>query len=161
MKGRRTQQPEGRAGDDILLRPVCERLAVLCSAQEIAQLCATSSRLRRAVPGKVRLAMQARHGLVIPGGGTRYLFTLDGAPTAWSLDFRQKGAVRVEQGSAFRTTMVGYEDLSTRAQDPRCGDAWSADVALQRGFYSLGVLGSWAGSTPRTACWTSSWMVSQ
>ena len=98
---------------------------------------------RRGVPGLVRLAMEARHGLWIADNATRDLHFLDKTPTTLSLDFRQRDAVRVEQGSALCSTMVGgEEDLITLAQlPPRRGDAWSADVALQRGIYSLKIAG--------------------
>ena len=51
--------------------------------------------------------------------------------------------MRVEQGSALCTTLVGScGDLITLSQvPPHCGDAWSADVALQQGIYELAVLG--------------------
>ena len=140
----RGEQPKDPAGDDFLLQDcVAENLAATITARDMACLCLASPRLRRGVPGLVRLAMEARHGLWIAGNATRDLHFLDKTPTTLSLDFRQRDAVRVEQGSALCSTMVGgEEDLITLAQlPPRRGDAWSADVALQRGIYSLKIAG--------------------
>ena len=122
----RGEQPKDPAGDDFLLQDcVAENLAATITARGMACLCLASPQLRRSVPGLVRLAMEARHGLWIADNATRDLHFLDKTPTTLSLDFRQRDAVRVEQGSALCSTMVGgEEDLITLAQlPPRRGDA--------------------------------------
>ena len=99
----RGEQPKDPAGDDFLLQDcVAENLAATITARGMACLCLASPRLRRGVPGLVRLAMEARHGLWIADNATRDLHFLDKTPTTLSLDFRQRDAVRVEQGSAQR-----------------------------------------------------------
>ena len=110
-RGRGVQQPKDPAGDDFLLQDcVVENLAATITARDMACLCLASPQLRRGVPGLVRLAMEARHGLWIADNATRDLHFLDKTPTTLSLDFRQRDVVRVEQGSALCSTMVGGEE---------------------------------------------------
>jgi len=127
---------------DFLLRPFAsEHVAAMMSSRDLARLCATSTRHRRAAASLVRMAMRAQHG--VDGGSLGDLRLLENIPSACSVDLREPGACTVERGSPFYHIYVGSLPLVvTQAQNPPAsGDEWSLSVMLRRGRHSLEVRG--------------------
>lgn len=128
------------AGDAFFLRTeVSLTLATMLSAQNLACLCAASTRLRRAAQDLVRAAMEEQHGFVVAGCGLGDLRVLEDAPRACEIDCRRQGSRAVRRGNALCEIFVGsFMHLATQAQSPPArGDAWSVRIELKRGRYSL------------------------
>ncbi len=129
---------------DFLLQPaVSDHALALLRARDLARLCATSTQYRRAAAGLVRTAMKVHHGLGIVGGTLADLNALESIPSVSSVNLKRVGARTVERGNAFCRTLVGsLAHLVTEAQNPpACDDAWSLDVRLKKGKYSLEISG--------------------
>jgi len=121
-------------------RPAADVAAMLRS-RDVALLCATSSRHRRAAASLVRMAVRAQHG--VDGATIADMRALENIPSSSYVDLRAPGSLTVERGSAFGITYVGSLPLVvTQAQSPpACGDEWSLSVMLRRGRYTLEVRG--------------------
>ena len=129
---------------NLLLHPAVSdhALAMLCSARDLAHVCATSTQHRCALPGLVRTAIKEQHG--IGGGSLAELRALENMSSACSVNPKQPGVRTVLHGSDFGIIYVGsIRNMETQAQcPPACGDEWSVAIRLRKGRrYKLSVHG--------------------
>jgi len=115
------------------------------SACGLAALCATNRSMHLATGDLVRVAGRMQHGIAAGGDltGVSDLRALEKIPGSCSFDLRRRSGRRVLSGNDLQEICVGAYDavLTTSHYPPAQGDAWEAEVSLQRGTYAAKVSG--------------------